>query len=199
MAERIKRLRLRHEMTQEELGEKIGVKRAAINKYENGSVENMKRTTIEKMAVIFDVSPAYLMCFDNRSTNIQQIYNKLTEERQDKVYNYAERQLEEQENFIIQEPAVVYLYNKQKVPTSLIKDSKISLPPILKEVNEENIQIARFVLTNSEEYYNFGGHLPIEKMSDEALIEEANDLLQDVDTVNTFEQAELEKKDGERR
>lgn len=48
-------------MTQEELADKLGLKKSAIAKYENGRVENIKRTTLAKMCDIFDVSPAYIM------------------------------------------------------------------------------------------------------------------------------------------
>ncbi|MBC1402102.1 helix-turn-helix transcriptional regulator [Listeria booriae] len=61
MGSRIKRLRLMKNMTQEELGEKVGLKRAAINKYEKGNVENMKRSIILKMSEVLNVSPNYLM------------------------------------------------------------------------------------------------------------------------------------------
>lgn len=61
MGDRIKELRLRNEMTQEELGEKVGVKRAAVNKWESGMTVNLKRTTIKALSEIFDVAPSYLM------------------------------------------------------------------------------------------------------------------------------------------
>ena len=60
-AERIKELRLQRGMTQQELGEKIGVKKAAINKYETGLVVNLKRSTIGLLADALGVSPGYLM------------------------------------------------------------------------------------------------------------------------------------------
>jgi len=60
-AERIKELRLQRGMTQQELGEKIGVKKAAINKYETGLVVNLKRSTIGMLADALGVSPGYLM------------------------------------------------------------------------------------------------------------------------------------------
>ena len=51
----------RHNLTQEELGERVGVQKSAIAKYENGRVENIKRSVIQAMATLFDVSPCYLM------------------------------------------------------------------------------------------------------------------------------------------
>ena len=61
IGEKIKRLRKEHHMTQEELGDAIGVKKAAINKYETGLVVNLKREVIAKIARAFDVNPVWLM------------------------------------------------------------------------------------------------------------------------------------------
>ena len=60
--ERIRKLRIEKDMTQEMLGEKIGVKKAAIYKYENGLVVNLKRDIIEKLANVLEVSPSCLSC-----------------------------------------------------------------------------------------------------------------------------------------
>lgn len=48
--EKIREQRKKLGMTQEELGAKIGVQKAAINKYETGLVVNLKRTTILKLS-----------------------------------------------------------------------------------------------------------------------------------------------------
>lgn len=64
MAKRIKEKRLQLGLTQEELGKRIGTQRAAINKYESGLVENMKRSTIKELSLLFDVDPKWLMAFD---------------------------------------------------------------------------------------------------------------------------------------
>ena len=69
IGERIKYLRLLADMSQEELGQRVGVQRAAINKYEKGTVENIPIKTIEKMAVIFDVSPTYIVGWDEPGGN----------------------------------------------------------------------------------------------------------------------------------
>ena len=57
----IKKLRKEHKLTQEDLGAIIGVQKSAIAKYENGRVENLKRSTIEKLATYFNVSPSYIL------------------------------------------------------------------------------------------------------------------------------------------
>ena len=61
MGERIKALRIQHGLTQEELGQKVGVQKSAIYKYETGLVVNLKRSMIEKLALALGVKPTYLM------------------------------------------------------------------------------------------------------------------------------------------
>lgn len=69
IGERIKHLRLLADMSQEELGKRVGVQRAAINKYEKGSVTNIPISTIEKMAQVFDVSPNYIVGWNESGGN----------------------------------------------------------------------------------------------------------------------------------
>ena len=64
MGERLKELRLKKGATQEEVGKIINVTKPTIMKYEKGLVENLKRSSIEKLAKYFDVAPSYLMCLD---------------------------------------------------------------------------------------------------------------------------------------
>ena len=61
IGEKIKRLRKECGMTQEELGNLVGVKKAAINKYETGVVVNLKKDMISKLAAALDVNPVWLM------------------------------------------------------------------------------------------------------------------------------------------
>lgn len=63
--DRIKELRTLNNLTQEELGEKVGVKKAAVQKWESGITKNLKRSTIQKLSEIFDVSPTYVMGMSN--------------------------------------------------------------------------------------------------------------------------------------
>lgn len=60
-AEKIKTLRIAHGMTQEELGKAVGVQRAAINKYEKGTVVNIKRSVLQKLADTLGVLPVDLL------------------------------------------------------------------------------------------------------------------------------------------
>jgi transcriptional regulator with XRE-family HTH domain len=68
-ATRIKELRMLSGISQEELGRRVGVQRAAINKYEMGSVTNIPIATIEKIARVFDVSPTYILGWNETSPN----------------------------------------------------------------------------------------------------------------------------------
>lgn len=77
MGERIRVLRKQHKMSMEELGSKIGVGKSAILKYEKGQVENLPRSTIEKMAILFGVSPSYLMCFDEWDKNSEHLSDEV--------------------------------------------------------------------------------------------------------------------------
>ena len=58
VSEYIKTLRTQKGISQEELGKIVGVQRAAVQKWESGATQNLKRTTIQKLAEYFNVNPA---------------------------------------------------------------------------------------------------------------------------------------------
>ena len=59
--DRIRMLRENHNLTQEELGSLLGVQKSTVMKYEKGIVTNLKRSTIQKLANIFNISPLYIL------------------------------------------------------------------------------------------------------------------------------------------
>lgn len=59
--DRLRELRIKNNMTLEEVAEHVGLQKAAIYKYEHGIVINPKRGLIEKLANLFDVKPSYLL------------------------------------------------------------------------------------------------------------------------------------------
>ena len=65
MGKRIKELRIAAGLSQEELGERLGLGKSAIAKYENGRVTNIKQTTIKKLSEIFMCKPSYIMGFED--------------------------------------------------------------------------------------------------------------------------------------
>lgn len=67
IGERIKFLRTARGLSQEDLGAMVGVKKAAIYKYETGLVVNIKRSMIQKLANALDSTPAYLMGWEEET------------------------------------------------------------------------------------------------------------------------------------
>lgn len=53
----IKYIRKKHCLTQEELGDILGVKKSAIQKYENGTISNLKIDVIRKFCLQFQCPP----------------------------------------------------------------------------------------------------------------------------------------------
>ena len=110
MGERIRILREQSGLTMEQLGERIGVQKSAIKKYENGTVENIKRSTLKTMASIFGVSPSYLMFgeeIEERSApavkpdperdEINALFASLSEENQKRLLDFAQVLLKAQQ------------------------------------------------------------------------------------------------------
>jgi transcriptional regulator with XRE-family HTH domain len=91
--QRIRELRLQLNMTQEDLGAKVGLKTAAINKYETGLVVNLKRETIQELAKALRTSPSYLMGWDETKppTTIAAHFDgdEYTEEELEKIKEFA--------------------------------------------------------------------------------------------------------------
>ena len=64
--ERIKKLRQRDNYTLDEIADKLGTSRQTIFKYENGIVTNIPSDKIEQLALIFNVTPAYIMGWETK-------------------------------------------------------------------------------------------------------------------------------------
>ena len=69
----IKQLRTEKGLSQEELGSLIGVQRAAVQKWECGKVQNLKRETIKKLSEIFNVSPSSFVEGNDNNENTKGI------------------------------------------------------------------------------------------------------------------------------
>lgn len=111
LGEKIKYLRQLSGMSQEELGKRVGVQRAAINKYEKGTVTNVPIHTIEKIAAVFDVSPTFIVGWNGDNENplsaevkvikgvgqffgkdtvdLLEIYTTIDKEGRKRIYQYA--------------------------------------------------------------------------------------------------------------
>ena len=61
VGDKIKYLRKSMGLNQTELGERVGVKKNAVSKWECGRVEDIPTSTIKALANLFNVSPSYLI------------------------------------------------------------------------------------------------------------------------------------------
>ncbi|QUH28296.1 helix-turn-helix domain-containing protein [Vallitalea guaymasensis] len=84
---RLKALRIKNNMTQEELGKKVNLKKAAISKYENGKLQP-NIDMIIKFAEIFGVSVDYISGRSDKLTPISN--NKTNNEVDKKLDNFIE-------------------------------------------------------------------------------------------------------------
>lgn len=57
----IKRARLEKGLTQEELAGKVGVKKSAVAKWENGRVSEIKRSNLKNLADVLGLNPTQLL------------------------------------------------------------------------------------------------------------------------------------------
>ena len=61
IGQKIKKSRLERGLTQQELGDIVGVQKSAIAKYECGRVVNIKRSTLQKIASALNIRPSELI------------------------------------------------------------------------------------------------------------------------------------------
>lgn len=73
----IRTLRQQKGLSQEDLGKLVGVKRAAINKYETGLVVNLRRDMIQKLANALNTTPTVIMGWEDEDGNILNLPSNL--------------------------------------------------------------------------------------------------------------------------
>lgn len=69
ISERIKKIRKQKKLTLVELGEKIGLKKSTISRYEKNDI-NIPSDKLEKIAHALNVSPQYLLGFEEVQNDI---------------------------------------------------------------------------------------------------------------------------------
>ena len=65
---KIRNARIKKGMSQAELGEKLGVQRSAVSKWEKGQVVNIKRSTLLKLSKYLDIPPIELVDSESNMT-----------------------------------------------------------------------------------------------------------------------------------
>lgn len=68
----IKELRNKKGLTQDELGEVLGIKKSAVQKYESGSVTNLKLDTLLTLCNYFNV-PVWIFIHPERIKNLDEV------------------------------------------------------------------------------------------------------------------------------
>ena len=104
IGEDIKRMRIEKNMTQQELGQKLGgISQQQIGRWETGKA-NPKKETIEKIAKALDVDPYSLYSFDMASEELEKVisqkeekeailldtYRKLNDTGKSRLFDYGE-------------------------------------------------------------------------------------------------------------
>ena len=122
ISDRIKSLRIEKGNTQLEIAEKLGIIVESYRKYELGSRVPAKKS-LEKLANVFDVSVSYLIgeTTIKHIDKINQKIDSLSENRQKKVFDYIDKQYDEQER----ESNVVHLRN-DLIPYQVISEQSLS-------------------------------------------------------------------------
>lgn len=91
---RIKKRRKEMKMSADKLAEKIGKNRATVYRYEKDEIENMPYDVLEPIAEALNVSPAYLMGWEEKEKTktvaAHLDYSDLTEEEQKEVENFID-------------------------------------------------------------------------------------------------------------
>jgi transcriptional regulator with XRE-family HTH domain len=73
--ERLKEQRKKLEMNADDIAAELGVSRSTVFRYENGYIEKVPVSILEKLAVILHTTPAYLMGWTDDSQDWEQIGN----------------------------------------------------------------------------------------------------------------------------
>lgn len=69
IGKRIRELRERHNFTLEDVGNSIGITKQTLYKYEHEIITNIPSDKIEALARVYDVSPAYIMGWEDEDKN----------------------------------------------------------------------------------------------------------------------------------
>lgn len=98
VGEKMKLRRKELKISADEVAKALGVSRSTIFRYEKGEIEKLPTENLRKIAEVLKKTPEELMGWTENENNfsIVSIYNQLTPPRQQKVYNFANQELEEQ-------------------------------------------------------------------------------------------------------
>lgn len=146
----IKQKRLEKNMTLQEVGDLVGVGKSTVRKWENGMIENMGRDKIVALSKALNISPLDILGMDEHTlpqSDISSIYNQLDERRQKRVYNFAQTQLQEQ-----QENKIASIENKKSEDEEIHTLAAHSSDPNHVHTDEEIAELEAYLDEIDKEY-----------------------------------------------
>lgn len=105
VGERMKARRKQLGVSADEVAKKLGVSRSTIFRYEKGDIEKLPTNIMDDLSDILKTTPAYLMGWsdipvvNNEIVDVTRLINivhELEQDRKEKIYRFAEQQLNEQ-------------------------------------------------------------------------------------------------------
>jgi len=97
----IKQNRLAKGMTQEELAEKVGVKKSAVAKWENGRVSEIKRSNLKMISDVLGINPNLLLGDEYTETKKEPAMYDGLSENQKKLIEFAQTVPEDKAEMIL--------------------------------------------------------------------------------------------------
>lgn len=98
--ERLKKARIKSDLTLLKVAEKLNVSEATVQRYESGNIKNIKYETILSLAKLYDVSPNYLMGWEDEEPAETEINPLMTIAAHHDSYDFSEDELKEIESYI---------------------------------------------------------------------------------------------------
>ncbi len=132
VGEYIRKLRIENGLSQSDLGKIIGVQRAAVQKWECGRVQNLKRETIKKLSELFNVSPSTFITEEDE-TDLQIVISDQTIKIYERIKKIREELDMSQEELAIKvgfesRSAICKIENGQrKIDTDLLFSFAVAL------------------------------------------------------------------------
>lgn len=90
IGEIIKKKRLELNLTQAQLGEKLGVGAAAVNKWEQGIVTNIKREILRNISLVLKIHPTYLIGLEFNPKEFVISSADFSDEEMNEIQNYIQ-------------------------------------------------------------------------------------------------------------
>lgn len=127
IGEKIKQAREMKGISQTELAKLIDVSKQSLYKYENNIIVNIPSEKIEKIAQVLDVSPAYLMGWDEWDEDAAEFQKKMDADWWELIHKYLS------ERFLGNEEEINLAY---EIIIQLPRFNKDGLKQILNRMNE---------------------------------------------------------------